>query len=248
MKNILIYRSNVGNYDYEIPTPNLKSSLIKITFIDNNILNPIEPTNSKIINRFLKFYIPDIGISYDLFCYIDSNIIINDKFLSVLENLASIEFDVAILPHPWRNNVTDEISACLDKGKINPTEAQTAREQFAKWNEQGFDHEKYPLYWANVIVFRRHKCVEDAWLDMRELFLQSPSRDQFLLPYCLWKNNCVVYPLSKVEGFSQSFKIFRHRRAGVFNKIKDFAKIYFIINIKNKYSRLLSASNQKRRP
>ena len=227
MKNIIIYRSNVGNYDYKIPIPELKSNKINFTFIDNQVLHAIEPSESKIINRFLKFSFPDIGVSHDLFCYIDSNIIINDKFVSVLEHLADVEFDVAILPHPWRTNIADEISACLEKGKITQSEAQTARQRLKKWTEQGFDQEKYPLYWANVIVFRRRKCVEDAWLDLRELFLQAPSRDQFLLPHCLWKNNCVVYPLSNVEGFRKSFKIFRHRRLGVFRKIKDYINIYF---------------------
>ena len=227
MKNIVIYRSNVGNYDYKIAIPELKSSKINFTIIDNQVLHSIEPTESKIINRFFKFSFPNVGVSYDLFCYIDSNIIISDKFVHVLEHLADVEFDVAILPHPWRKNIADEISVCLDKGKITSPDAQTAQQNLEKWLEQGFDHEQYPLYWANVIVFRRHRCVELAWLNMRELFLQSPSRDQFLLPYCLWKNNCRVFPLSKIEGFRKSFKIVHHRRLNLFFKIFDYLIIKF---------------------
>ena len=227
MKNIIIYRSNVGNYDYKIPIPKLRSSKINLTIIDNQVLHSIEPTESKIINRFLKFSFPNVGVSYDLFCYIDSNIIINDKFIRILEHLADIEFDIAILPHPWRNNIADEISVCLDKRKITLPEAKIAQKNLQKWIEQGFDHAKYPLYWANVIVFRPRKCVEEAWLDMLELFLQFPSRDQFLLPYCLWKNDCEVFPLSQIEGFRQSFKISHHKRFNLFFKILDYLTIIF---------------------
>ena len=196
-KKIAVYSCIVGSYDkiiepvicdegvdyflftdQEVPKNSVWKKIDVTQYEDYSKLTPIE------LNRKIKIlpyeYLPD----YDVSVYIDGNIECVAYITPILDDLGGAGFGVHY--HSRRDCIYDEAIAV--KHYINIMTEET-KEQLKVYAREGFPRH-YGLY-ENSILVRKHDDREirqlmELWW---EEYQKYPTRDQYSLPYVVWKMN-----------------------------------------------------------
>ncbi len=174
-----IFTCLFGNYDTLNPAPKFKG-WDTILFTDTKpknangwIVKIVETTNPKLESRRYKF-LSHIHLSeYDLVCYQDANLILNQ---------APPESPMW-LRHPRRKKVAEEIQYVLKIGKAN---RQIIAQQMAFFRRQRFP-DNAGLF-QNSLFVREHNERMNKLMELTfSIYEQFQTRDQFALPYASWK-------------------------------------------------------------
>lgn len=139
-------------------------------------INKVNLTGRK-ASRFLKIKPPLTGTTL----YVDGNLQINCSVTDLLEEYMTTDF--MVLKHPQRNNITDEVRACI---KLRKDDSEVLLKQLRDYGE-------IKSLYCNAIIARNHtnhvNNISSLWLD--EVNKHS-YRDQVSFPYVLQKNNYSV--------------------------------------------------------
>lgn len=141
--------------------------------------------NARTANRYYKALIHREMPGYDCSIYVDGNVRLLGKTSEVLDKFASSQACLGLFAHPRRNTVQDEVVRCLELNKIAHPESLNA--ELARYQDEGF-LDDMGLFEATVLLKNHsHPELDRAMGLWYELFEQYGNRDQFSLPYVLWK-------------------------------------------------------------
>lgn len=192
---IAVYSCITGNYDgvldplylepsvdyymfTDVPLPK-SSKWKKIDVTKYSEYTDLTPAQMNRRIKMLPFhYLPD----YDYSIYVDGNIEIIAPLSPLIESMGDSALGVHF--HNYRDCIYDEIIAIEHYKKIDLAKA---KEQLSFYEKEGFPHH-FGLY-ENGVLIRKHSdetvqlLMEEWW----EEYLKYPTRDQFSLPYLIWK-------------------------------------------------------------
>ena len=119
------------------------------------------------------------------------------------------EYDMAILKHPRRRCLYDELKHCVKVGKES---AEVANRVNYKYLNDGFP-KNFGLF-VNRFIIRRNteKIIELNEMWWREYDWGS-ERDQCNRMYCVWKLGITVNPIEFKEnnGPASYFRVYKHK-------------------------------------
>lgn len=195
MNKKVIYTAIFGDYDELLEPKYIDNNIDYICFTNNlniksgkwrvvQITDFNGVTDNAKLNRIYKFMPHKFLSEYDESLYIDGNIKICGKSLSIAFNSALKESSISIPPHAERDCIYDEALICLEIGKGDP---ELIKKQIVFYQNEAYPV-RYGLY-ENNVIFRKHNSAEiikvmEQWYLMINKF---SGRDQLSLCYLFWK-------------------------------------------------------------
>jgi len=172
-------------------------------------------------NRFHKM-LHYQSLSLDgLSVYIDANVRPIQNLVPLFDAFEKSGADIGMYRHYARASVRDEAQACLHRKKVDNPEA--LREELNFYANAGFPDTGG--MWEGSVIFKRHSApklgsaMEEWW----ELYSRFQTRDQFSLPYVLWKHGLDVFDLDDHEpGREHYFVRLQHSQAGIRNRLARY--------------------------
>ena len=194
-KKIAVYTCIVGNYDrllepvYKEPgvdyliftdqeIPN-ESTWEKINLQENSEYNMLSPM---MMNRKIKIQQSEELLKYDYTVYVDGNIEMVAAVSPMIECMGKT--NIGLHYHRGRDCVYDESVAVKHLKHIK---GEQIDKQLESYKVEGFP-EHFGLF-ENSMIIRNNRdlAVLDLMNKWWEEFQKHPTRDQFSLPYVIWK-------------------------------------------------------------
>lgn len=215
---IAVYTAILGDYDIlkdpYVKTINCDYFAFSDKKIDSkvwkylNIPDYIKSYNSNtLINRYLKMHPYELFKGYDYAIYVDGKVTIISDLSDILYS-TDCYFGVSMHNHSFRNDLYDEIQACIFYKKGD-------KEYLLKQKER-YENEKMPKFFGMkecaVICTDLNNCnaqlfYKTWWSE----FIKSKSmRDQICLPYVIWSLGKSINDLGTIEKsieFNKKFRI-----------------------------------------
>ncbi|MBN4080082.1 DUF616 domain-containing protein [Beggiatoa alba] len=146
--------------------------------------------------RYVKLFCQSIINLPGIYIYIDANISLGRGFGGLYDQFLKSEKCLGLFKHPDRVNIFDEFDCALKMNKLK-NQGALARKQIKKYSlDTKFT--SVDILFENNIIFRKHssKKINDLmsnwWLELKDW----PTRDQFSLPYVLFKSNVKYFMLN----------------------------------------------------
>jgi hypothetical protein len=250
-KKILLYRANFGsydeinklkdyknkNYDEIIVTDryinNKKKTVLFSNFKAKNYLKKLncqfnKKFSNQDLNRIIKIYPFAIFPNYDIYIYLDCNLVIK----SSIDNLINRKEDWVGLSHPFLSDLKQEAGACYIHNKIDFRE-------FLYFCSRKSNLNQFSKHMTNSFIIRKNnrkvRQVSKIWL---KKYLNGPSRDQLHLVnipeikklniFCAdWSYNSKFSPIIKFSHPVTNFKKFKNR----FIKLIRLLKLKFYLKL-----------------
>lgn len=199
------------NVDYVVFTDNKKFNVKgwSVIFIEDSILSKLGPTGT---NRYYKFFPNKFLKAYDTSIYIDGNIRIIGSLSFFFDDLDLSNKDIGLFKHSIRNNVNEEVQACIKAGKVNSSTKIISELQ--NYIKEGFNDDLGLT--ENGVIIRKHNNLKiiSAMSLWWEYYLKSAGRDQISLPFVRYKLklNENIYDINLWEE-NKFFKIYNHNKS-----------------------------------
>lgn len=241
---IIIYTCEVDNYDKVLDPlihyPNIKF----VCFTDNlnrkignwefrPILSPKGIKDPQLINRYHKFLPHKFFFDTDWSVYIDANIRIVGSINELIDKIIVNNAIMACPEHPRNKNFEDEINACLRRKKISLTDAEKLRGQLEFYTKKGLPQDLF--HTENSFMIRNHNDVriinamEEWWTEFNRLHVK---RDQFSLPYIIWKHKIPFLTLKEnVRQPNPYFYSYSHNKSSKIKTKLFLLKKYSLITL-----------------
>ncbi len=205
-KKIVVYTCVTGGYDERVE-PLFCNSEVDYVFLTDNkkvsskkwqvkIVDNPERLDAAKLNRYYKMHPWEVFKDYDYAIYVDGNLkIVSD--LSSFVNKVNEKYGFALSLHSRREKLTDELKACKMTKRGN---YKKLKEQVERYLNEGYP-DNYGMLEAPVIVFNlKNEFMKKVMNEWWEEFLRADSgRDQFSLPYVLWKNGVKVKEVGTIS-------------------------------------------------
>jgi len=249
-RSLCVYTHSSGRYDFPVPPLAHRVNGLSIDYIwysrdgrdgtkgwqRRPVPDPLRAQSDKITNRKLKMTPPAELQGYDAVLYVDGNKVLNPRFLAGIADLLSTEFGIGLLPHTQRFTVAAEVAECAARGLITPDQTARATARLDRMMAEGWPGAEMPLYQGNVILRRPRDAATRAAMEIWDAeFTENPYRDQFWLPYALWRAGVAVTDLSALAPDAPPALTVRHRkscmsdlveRRKIRRRVRDFARRY----------------------
>jgi hypothetical protein len=196
--NYVVYTSIFGDYD-QLKSIDIDSHDIEFFCFTDSDIEPVTPW--KIIKVKPYFKHPRMDAKYyklhphEIFpnathsLWIDASLQIQDiNFFSFIKSNFS-EANMALIPHPDRDNILDEAKVSIKMPKYLNL---PIIEQVNHYKNLGFKDNNG--LWACTIIWRQHnnssviKIMKQWWAEN----LIWSYQDQISLPFLLWRNSCEI--------------------------------------------------------
>ena len=175
----------------------------------------------RLANRFQKMLyfrsLPRDGLSV----YVDANVRPIESLVPLFEAFSESGADVGMYRHYARASVHEEARACLHRNKIDNPAA--LKEELKLYDSAGFPDTGG--MWEGSVIFKRHDspglsaAMEEWW----ELYSRFETRDQFSLPFVIWKHGLSVFDLDDHKpGREHYFVRLQHSQAGMKNRLARY--------------------------
>jgi hypothetical protein len=167
--------------------------------------------STRAANRYFKMLPHRAFPEFDYSLYIDGNIRLLSDVKPVFDEFIASKACLGLFPHPLRNSVKEEVEACLQAGKV--VDNDNLQRELAHYRQERFP-DNVGLIEASVILKNhRHPGLDramEAWWHMFERF---ETRDQFSLPFVLWKTKvaCMLQSFS-FRDQNPYFGVYTHRK------------------------------------
>lgn len=171
----------------------------------------------RLANRFQKMLyfrtLPHEGVSV----YVDANVRPINSLSPLFDAFQASGADLGMYRHYARASVSAEARACLLRNKVdNPAALE---EELAFYTDSGFPDSGG--MWEGSVIFKKHSsrpllaAMEEWW----ELYSRFQTRDQFSLPFVIWKHGLTVFDLdSHSPGREHYFVRLQHSQQGLRNR------------------------------
>lgn len=198
------YTSVFGGYEPIWP-PHQPDSGVDYVLVSDTTAPPrgwthrsIDPSgfeSPRLANRFQKMRFHESLPKSHVSVYIDANIRPVASLLPLLESFDTSGAEIGLYRHYSRNSVRSEARACLERNKVEHPEAVEPELRF--YESEGFPDEDG--LWEGSIILKRHDStkLDAAMAEWWELYSRFQTRDQFSLPYIIWKHGLQVCDLGQ---------------------------------------------------
>ena len=225
-----LYTSVFGAF--EKPWPPLRQNVS----LDTALISDERPTRSGWSEQFIpphNFGSPRLNnrhhkmLHYRLFppngvsVYVDANVRPINNLLPLLKAFEESGADMGMYRHYARSSVHEEAQACLLRKKVDNAEAVT--QELRLYEDAGFPDTGG--MWEGSVIFRRHSSprLREAMEDWWDLYSRFQTRDQFSLPFVIWKHGLRVYDLDEHSpGREHYFVRLQHSQAGIRNRLARY--------------------------
>jgi len=153
--------------------------------------------------------------------YIDANVRPINSLASIFEAFEASGADIGMYRHYARSSVKEEAAACLARKKVDNPEALDV--ELALYASAGFPDDQG--MWEGSVIFRRHSSqrLAEAMNEWWDLYSRFQTRDQFSLPFVIWKYGLRVFDLDEHSpGRDHYFVRLQHSEAGLKNRIARY--------------------------
>lgn len=206
--------------------PNLATTLV--TDIPLEMKSPVDVVvagetfdSPRLANRFHKMLYhatlsPD-GVSV----YADANVRPINNLMPLFEAFEESGADIGLYRHYARTSVRQESQACLVRNKVeNP---KSLAEELSFYEDSGFPDTGG--MWEGSVIFKRHSssALQTAMEEWWELYSRFQTRDQFSLPFVIWKHGLKVFDLDDHSpGREHYFVRLQHSQSGLRNRLARY--------------------------
>ena len=216
MFRVLIYTAVFGQYDRVLPPRWQRPGLTYILLSDDSTLTVDGwetvvvslDVSAKKSNRELKFMYEVGNPRYDYIVYLDGNFGIWRSLDPLIEKLDRSKATLGLFEHPNRTTIFEELSACLELGKI--TEREFALEKL-EIERQVRSRDGTRLWSAGCLIKKNSSpALLTAMKTWSELFSSNALRDQFWLAEAVHRSGAQIL---EFEHWSKSLlpRLFLHR-------------------------------------
>jgi len=149
--------------------------------------------------------------------YVDANVRAVANLAPLFEAFEESGADLGMYPHYARASVHSEVRACIARNKVDNPE--NAEEELLFYDEQGFPDTGG--MWEGSVIFKNNASphLSEAMQQWWSLYSRFETRDQFSLPYIIWKHGLVVLNLDDQPfGRKHYFVRLQHSSSGVANR------------------------------
>ena len=176
---------------------------------------------ARLANRFHKMLHFSALTHGDSSVYVDANVRPINSLVPLFEAFEASGADIGMYRHYARASVREEAAACLARNKVDNPEA--LEEELALYASSGFPDDQG--MWEGSVIFRRHssqrlaKAMGEWW----DLYSRFQTRDQFSLPFVIWKHGLEVFDLDEHSpGREHYFVRLQHSEAGLKNRLARY--------------------------
>lgn len=192
----LIYTSVFGDYDRILPPVRREDGIDYVAVTDRQALSvpgwtsmavdPTEIGGPRLANRHFKMLAHEIFPGYDASIYLDGNIRVLGNMSEFFARIEGSDAALGLYRHPSRSTVREEVEQCIRRRQV--TDASAAFAELKDYRDQGFPDEAGGLIEASILLRNhRHPRLKGAMEEWWRLFRAHQSRDQFSLPFVLWR-------------------------------------------------------------
>jgi len=162
-------------------------------------------------NRYYKMLPHKAFPGFDYSLYVDGNIRLLAGLKPLFKEFIASKACLGLFPHPLRNSVKEEVEACLKSGKV--IDKDNLLKELAHFRQEGFPDDVGLIEATVMLKNHQHPSLNQAMETWWNLFEQFETRDQFSLPYVLWKTG-VPYMLQSFNFRDQNpyFGLYTHRK------------------------------------
>lgn len=178
--------------------------------VDNKYQDDAVCKGSRKLAKRIKIRHNEFISGYDWVVWIDGHKQIKRGICSIKNYISKIpeNIDIVFKPHPWRNNVFEELETCEYCLCENPATINTWRNKIIS---EGFKKTEHRLIETNIVFFRSiPKNIPDQFYeDWWHYSAQYLRRDQLTLNYFIWKYGVNNYVKIDYDMTPNNFRL-RH--------------------------------------
>lgn len=187
---IAVYVTLFGNYDSLKPVPaEYRNEAYYFLFTDcitesdDYIIIPVSSQghNLRRLSREIKIFPFERIPGFDYYIYLDATITLNTSPRLLIEKYLS-SYDIAVLKHPWRDCVYDEMRECL---RLGITDWDLTHEQARYYRSTGYP--EHNGLTENGVILRKNnyrmQTFSEHWL---RFYKRYAERDQFSFCFIAW--------------------------------------------------------------
>lgn len=185
----LVYTAVFGGYDRVFPPMVSEAGIDHVLITDDPAMQvrgwrtlAIDPAaygSPKAANFHYKALIHRELPGYDASLYVDGNIRLIGRTSEVFDRFEASGAALGVFPHPLRDNVADEVDACIAAGK---GDAEKLRAEYAAYRAEGFADDQGLIEATILLKNHRSPQLDPAMGLWRDLFSRFQTRDQLSLP------------------------------------------------------------------
>jgi hypothetical protein len=192
---LLAYTCVFDGYDRIFPPVRKDPALDYVVVTDDSGLHVdgwqtlvVDPTrfgSPRVANRYYKMLGHRYFEEYAGSIYVDGNIRMLGSASEPLTRLIASDVALGLFRHPKRGSVAEEIAACVEHGKTALSDRN--REELSDYQSDGFTDQQGLVEATVLLKNHRHADLDRAMSLWWSLYERYESRDQFSLPYVLWR-------------------------------------------------------------
>jgi len=155
--------------------------------------------------------------------YIDANVRTIAPLDALFAAFLASGADLGMYRHYARASVNDEARACIARDKVES--AVAVDEELRFYESLGFPDAEG--MWEGSVIFKNHQSpkLPAAMKEWWSLYSRFRTRDQFSLPFVIWKHKLTVFDLDEVKPSREYFFVrLQHSTKGVFNRLARYAQ------------------------
>jgi hypothetical protein len=177
--------------------------------------------SSRLANRRQKMLFQNELSNSGVSLYIDANVRAVASLAPLFEAFISSGADIGMYRHYARSSVRDEIRACVARNKVGNPDAIADELEF--YNLQGFPDQEG--MWEGSVIFKNHQserlasAMDEWWM----IYSRFQTRDQFSLPFVIWKHGLRVYDLDELPLERERYFVrLQHSTSGLANSLARY--------------------------
>lgn len=182
---------------------------------------PCDFGSPRLNNRYHKMLHYQSFAPEGLSVYVDANVRPVSNLLPLFEAFQQSGADIGMYRHYARTSVRQEAQACLARNKVaNP---DSLAEELSFYEDSGFPDTGG--MWEGSVIFKRHSssALQTAMEEWWELYSRFQTRDQFSLPFVIWKHDLKVFDLDDHSpGREHYFVRLQHSQSGLRNRLARY--------------------------
>lgn len=175
---------------------------------DYDIIHIEGGKNARRLSRQFKIYPFHFIPNYDYYIYLDATISLRASPILLVEKYLK-DYDIAVLKHPWRDCIYDEMNECQ---RLGISDIELTNKQREYYLSLGYP-EHNGLTENGVMLRRDNSSIREFSLRWLGLYKQYAERDQFSFCYVAWEKG-IKYNIipNDIRGEGKEFHFIDHVR------------------------------------
>lgn len=168
----------------------------------------------RLMNRHEKMLFQPAGSTS---LYMDANVRPIRNLRPLFDSFEESKADLALYPHYTRASVRAEAEACIQRNKVRYPDRVAA--ELDLYANEGFPDNAG--LWEGSVIFKNHQSpkLTSAMSEWWDLYSRFENRDQFSLPFIIWKHRLTVLNLDTLsQGREHYFHRVQHSSDGLINR------------------------------